>query len=185
MALETVLEEIRKKGEEEAKKIREEAEREAEQIIAETKREAENILRKAREEAEKEVERIRKQEISGINLEMKKEELNKKREIVEKVYNKLIERIRSLNDIEREELLKKLLSKYEGGDYVVYSNKRDEPIVKKLTKMPYAGNIECLGGVVLESKDGSFRINLTFDNFIETVYREKMKDVYEKLFGGG
>ena len=185
MALETVLEEIRKKGEEEAKRIREEAEREAEQIIAEAKREAEEILRKAREEAEKEVERIRKQEISSVNLEMKKEELNKKREIVEKVYNKLVEKVQSLSDAEREELLKKLLSKYEGGDYVVYSNKRDEPIVKKLTKMQYAGNIECIGGIVLESKDGDFRINLTFDNFIEEVYREKMKDIYEKLFGGG
>jgi len=104
---------------------------------------------------------------------------------LKKYITSLLRGFGSLNDTEREELLKKLLSKYEGGDYVVYSNKRDEPIVKKLTKMPYAGNIECLGGVVLESKDGSFRINLTFDNFIEMVYREKMKDVYEKLFGGG
>ncbi len=184
MALEVVIEEIRKKGEEEVKKIREDAGKEVERILADAKREAEEILRKAREDAEKEAERLRRQETSSVNLEMKKEELNKKREIVEEVYNKLVEKVKALSDSEREELLKKLLSKYEGGDYVVYSNKKDEEIVKKLTKMPYAGNVDCIGGVILESKDGDFRINLTFDNFIEELYREKMKDIYEKLFGG-
>ncbi|AKG91771.1 Archaeal/vacuolar-type H+-ATPase subunit E [Geoglobus ahangari] len=183
MPLEPIIEEIVRKGHQQVAEIKSSAEEEAEKIILEAKENAKEILKRAREEAEKEAERLRRQEISSINLEMKKEELNRKREVVENVYQMLVEKVANLDGKEREELLKKLLSKYEGQDYVVYSNKKDEELVKKLTKLEYAGNVDCIGGVVLESKDGEFRINLTFDTLLQEVYESKMKDIYEKLFG--
>lgn len=183
MPLEPIIEEIIRKGHQQVAEIKSSAEEEAERIILEAKERSKEILRKARDEAEKEAERLRRQEISSINLEMKKEELNRKREVVEKVYEKLVERVSNLDSGEREKLLKKLLEKYEGQDYVVYSSKRDEELVRKLTKLEYAGNVECIGGVVLESRDGEYRINLTFDTILQEVYESRMKDIYEKLFG--
>ncbi len=185
MTLEPVIEEITRKGHLEIAEIKKEAEKKAEEIIAEAKERAEEIIKKAKVEAEREVERLRKQEISGIKLEMKKEELAKKKDIVERVREKLIERIRSMDDKEREKLLEKLISKYDQDGFKVYSNKRDEEIVKRLAKkMEYAGNVECLGGIILESADGSYRINLTFDNIVEDVFEERMKDIHRILFGG-
>ncbi len=183
MPLEPIIEEIIRKGHQQVAEIKSSAEEEAEKIILEAKESAKEILRRAREEAEREAERLRRQEISSINLEMKKEELNRKREVVEKVYEKLVEKVSSLDGGEREKLLKKLLEKYEGQDYVVYSSKRDEELVRKLTKLEYAGNVDCIGGVVLESRDGEYRINLTFDTILQEVYESRMKDIYEKLFG--
>ncbi|MBE8538800.1 V-type ATP synthase subunit E [Geoglobus acetivorans] len=183
MPLEPIIEEIVRKGQQQIAEIKRSGKEEVEKIIQEAREEANEILKKAREEAEKEVERLRRQEISGINLEMKKEELARKREVVEKVYQTLVDRVRNLDDSDREALLKALLEKYGDGEYVVYSNERDEAIVKKLTNLEYAGNIECLGGVVLETKDGEYRINLTFDNLLQELYESKMKDIYEKLFG--
>lgn len=183
MPLEPVIEEIIRKGQQKVTEIRRSGEEEAEKIIIQAKDEAKEILKNARENAEKEAERLRRQEISGINLEMKKEELARKREVVEKVYQKLVEKLNNLDDAERETLLKSLLKNYEGKDYVVYSSKRDEEIVKKITEMEYGGNIDCIGGVILESKDGEFRVNLTFDNFVQEVYESKMKEIYDKLFG--
>lgn len=184
MTLEPVIEEITRKGHLEIAEIRREAEKKAEEIIAEAKEKAEEIIKKAKAEAEREVERLRKQEISGIKLEMKKEELAKKKDVVERVREKLIEKIRNMGESEREELLKKLISKYDQDGFKVYSSKKDEEIVKKLVKkMEYAGNIECLGGIILESADGSYRINLTFDNIVEEVFEDKMKDIHKILFG--
>ena len=183
MPLEPIIEEIIRKGHQQVAEISRSAEEEAEKIISEAKDESREILKKAREEAEKEAERLRRQEISGIKLEMKKEELLRKKEVVEKVYQLLVERVENLSEKERENLLKRMLEKYRGQDYVVYSNKRDEEIVKKISKLQYGGNVDCMGGVILESKEGDYRINLTFDNLIREVYESRMKEVYEKLFG--
>ncbi len=183
MPLEPIIEEIVRKGHQQVSEITRSAEEEAEKIIVEANDESKEILKKARREAEKEAERLRRQEISGINLEMKKEELLRKREVVEKVYQLLVEKVENLSDSEREKLLKKILDKYKNEDYLIYSSKRDEKIVRKISKLEYAGNIDCIGGVILESRDGEYRINLTFDNLLREVYESKMKEVYEKLFG--
>ncbi len=37
--------------------------------------------------------------------------------------------------------------------------------------------------MILESRDGEYRINLTFDTLIKEVYESKLKEVYEMLFG--
>jgi len=183
MPLEPIIEEILRKGHQQVSEIRNSAEEEAERIISEAREKAKEILKEARESAERDAERLRRQEISSLNLEIKKEELTRKREIVEKVYASLVEKIKNLSDSEREKLLKPLLKKYESQDYVVYSNKRDEEIVKKLSKMEYGGNIDCIGGIILESKNGDFRVNLLFETLLEEFYEARMKDIYEKLFG--
>ncbi len=188
MPLDRVLQEIRQKGEEEVKRIKEEAEKEVERILSEAQAQAEEILKKAREEAEKEAEALRKQEISSVKLEMKRELLNKEKEVMEEVFNLLKQRIREMGKEERKKLIKKLLEKNASPGMLVYSRKDDEDIVKELIKelkldLKYAGNIDCLGGIVLEDPSGEIRINLTFDEIIEQVYEQKMSEVSKILFG--
>ncbi|AGK62149.1 Archaeal/vacuolar-type H+-ATPase subunit E [Archaeoglobus sulfaticallidus PM70-1] len=182
MPLEPVIEEIVKKGQQRVSEIKSEAEKEVEKIVVEAEEKAKEILKKARDTAENEVERLRKQEISSINLEMKREELNRRKEVLEAVYEKLVEKVKSMDKEEKKKLMEKLLKANEKEGYRVYSNKEDEEIVKSISKMEYAGNIECIGGVVLESADGQFRINLTFDEMLSTLFESKMKEVSEILF---
>jgi len=187
MALEVLIEEIRKKGEEEIKKIREEAEKEAEQIIAEAKEKAEDILKKAKEDAEKEAERLRRQEISGVNLEMKRLMLNKRKEALESVFEIVKDRIKQMDSDTKRRLVENLIKKNAVGEMVIYSSKDDEPIVREvisgMSELRYGGNIDCLGGVILESLDGEVRINLTFDELLKQLYEQKMGEVSKILFG--
>jgi V/A-type H+-transporting ATPase subunit E len=183
MPLEPVIEEITRKGYQRVSEIRSEAEKEVEKILSEAKEAASDILKKSRESAESEAERLRRQEISSINLEMKREELNRRKEVLEEVYTKLVDRVKSMSADERKSLLEKILKQNEMEGYRVYSNKQDEEIVKSITKMPFAGNIDCIGGVVIESDDGQFRINLTFDEMLASLFERKMKEVSEILFG--
>jgi len=188
MALESVINEIYKKGDQEVQKIKEEAEKEAERIIAEAKEKAEEILRKAKEDAEKEAERLRRQEISSVKLEMKRQMLNKQKEILEAVFETLKQRLQDMDLETKKKIVTALLKNYATSGMIVYSNKKDEDLVKSIIQelqldVKYGGNIECLGGVVLESEDGDVRLNLTFDELLNQLYEQKMSEVAKILFG--
>jgi V/A-type H+-transporting ATPase subunit E len=186
--LESVINEIYKKGDQEVQRIKEEAEKEAEKIIAEAKGEADEILRRAKDEAEKEAERLRRQEISSVKLEMKRQMLNKQKEILEAVFEALKQRIQDMDLETKRKITTALLKNNANAGMVVYSNKKDEDMVKSIIQelqidVKYGGNLECLGGVVLESEDGEVRLNLTFDELLNQLYEQKMSEVAKILFG--
>ncbi len=188
MPLEVILEEINRKGEEIVRKIREEAEKEIERIKAEAQEEAKRIIEKAKEEATKEAEALRKQEISSVNLEMKRLMLNKQKEIVENVFELLKQRLAEMDDETKKKVLKALISRNAQDGMKIYSKKEDEGIVKEIikelgVKVEYAGNVDCIGGVILEDPSGDVRINLTFDELMSQVYEQKLSDVSKILFG--
>ena len=188
MPLENIIQEIYQKGEEQVKKLIEEAEKESEQIIAEAKTEAEEILKKAREEAEKEADRLRRQEVSSVNLEMKRLLLNKQKELLETVFELTKQKIKETSAEEKKKLVEALLKKNAESGMVVYSNKDDEEVVKEVMNslgkdLKYGGNINCLGGIILESPDGEVRLNLTFDELLTQLYEQKMSEVSKILFG--
>ncbi|RLI73994.1 V-type ATP synthase subunit E [Archaeoglobales archaeon] len=188
MPLESIIQEIYQKGEEQVKKLMEEAEKEAKQITADAKAEAEEILKKAREEAEKEAERLRRQEVSSVNLEMKRLLLNKQKELLEMTFDLTRQKIKEMSAEEKKKLLESLLKKNAESGMVVYSNKGDEEVVKEVLKnlgkdLKYGGNVNCLGGVILESPDGEVRLNLTFDELLTQLYEQKISEVSKILFG--
>jgi V/A-type H+-transporting ATPase subunit E len=188
MALESIIEEIYKKGEEQAQKIKEEANKEAQKILAEAREEANEVLKKAREDAEKEAEGLRRQEISSLNLEMKRLLLDKQREILESVYGMVTQRIREMDVETKKKVLTSLMKENAEDGVVIYSNKDDEELVKSIIQelkisMEYGGNINCLGGIIIESSGRDIRINLTFDEMLKLLYEQKMSDVSKILFG--
>lgn len=188
MPLESVLEEITKKGEEVVNKILQEAEDESNRIISEAKEEAKKILEKVRSETEKEIEALRRQEISSLNLEMKRSLLNKQKEIVEQVFGIVKQRILEMDAETKKKLLKNLIGKSAKNGMKIYCRRGDEAIVKSLLRelklnLILAGNIDCLGGVILEDPTGEIRINLTFDQIFSRVYEQKMSEISKILFG--
>ncbi len=188
MPLESVIDEIYKKGEKQVQKIRKKAEEEAEKIVAEAKERAQDILRKAREEAEKEAERIRRQEISSVKLEMKRLMLGKQKEILDAVFESLKRRIQDIDVETRRRMMTALIKSSVKPGMIIYSSRRDEDLVKSIIQelkldVRYGGNIECLGGIVVESSDGEVRMNLTFDELLNRLYEEKLSEVSKILFG--
>ncbi len=189
MPLDNVIEEIYEKGREQVESILKEAEKEAEKIIAEAKREAEEILKKAREDAEKEAENLRRQEVSSVSLEMKRLFLNKQKELLESVFDLTKQRVREMGEEDRKKLLEELIKKNARDGMVIYSRKEDESVVKEIIgslgkKIEYGGNINCLGGVILEDSKEGIRINLTFDELLNQLFEQEMSEVSKILLGG-
>ncbi|MCD4704024.1 MAG: hypothetical protein K8R64_07010 [Methanosarcinaceae archaeon] len=56
-------------------------------------------------------------------------------------------------------------------------------MVKKLSSLEYAGNIDCIGGVVIENEDGTIRLDYRYDVILKNVYEHSLKNTSEILFG--
>ena len=132
---------------------------------------------------EESLQKARQQIMSSANLEVKRIMLNKRKELLDQVYDEALTSIKSMSASKNEELLKALIDKYESNGSKIYSNKNSEEIVKKLSSLEYAGNIDCIGGVIFENEDGTIRLDYTYDLILNDVYEKSLKEISETLNG--
>jgi len=183
MGLETVVKDIMDAAQAEVSKQDAEADAEVSLILDEAKQNAKKIMGESLAKAEDDIKKIRQQEISSANLEVKRTLLNARKEILDKVYVQAVETISAFSPEKNEELLKSLIDKYESNGTKIYSNAESEEIVKKLSSLEYAGNIDCLGGVVIENEDGTIRLDYTYDVILKSVNERLLKQTSDILFG--
>ena len=183
MGLETVVKDIMDAAQAEVSKLDSEADAEVSLILDEAKQNAKRIMGERLAKAEDDIKKIRQQEISSGNLEVKRTLLNARKEILEKVYVQAVETISAFSPNKNEELLKILIDTYEPNGKKIYSNAESEEIVKKLSSLEYAGNIDCLGGVVIENEDGTIRLDYTYDVILKSVNERLLKQTSDILFG--
>ena len=193
MSLETVVEDIREEAREEAAAIRDEGEARAEEIVSEAEADAERIHEKAEREAERAIEREREQAVSSAKLEAKQERLEARRDALQEVRAAVEERVASMEGERREELTRALLAnaaeEFGGADTSVYCNADDEALVSDLADefdgFAHAGEVDCLGGVIVESESSRVRVDNTFDSVLDDVWEDSLKDVSDRLFPDG
>ena len=187
------------------RKIRNEAEAKADEIIRNAESEKESILKKAKEEAALLKEKLlkegkdsaaqdRKRKITMANLEARKEILALKQKLIEKAFEKALEKLCSFSAEEYRRAVKKMLiSAVTSGEEEIIISAADE---KKLTPDFIGGVNEALkkggrkgnlrfspqkrnirGGFIL--RDGRKEVNLSFDSLIE----EKRDELEGSLIG--
>ena len=193
MSLETVVEDITDEARERAREIREEAEGRAEEIVAEAEADADETLAEAEDRAENRIAQERDQKLSSAKLEAKQMRLEARRDVLEEVREAVEERIASLEGDQREELTRVLLAaaaeEFEGADTVrVYGRADDRELVESILEdadydgFSFAGEYDCLGGVVVESEGSRVRVNNTFDSILEDVWDDDLREVSDRLF---
>ncbi len=181
MGLEVVVQDVLEKGESEAQRIRREGQEEAEAIVARAEKDAQAFLVEMREQAIDQIERRKRREEASAHLEVKRDILNAKKELLDQVYSEAINALGRLPESEREPIVKSLLESTEGFTRV-YSNAQDESLVRRNTSLMYAGTISSTGGVLLENEDGTVVRDLTFDAMLEDVRERTVKKVAQILF---
>ncbi|WP_292469071.1 V-type ATP synthase subunit E [Methanolobus sp.] len=183
MGLETVVKDIMDAAKADVSKTDSEAEAEVSLILDEAKQNAKRIMGERLAKAEDDIKKVRKQEISSANLEVKRTLLNARKEVLEKVYVQAVETISAFSPEKNEELLKELITKNESNGSRIYSNAESEELVKKLSSLEYAGNINCLGGVIIENEDATIRLDYTYDVILKSVNERLLKQTSDTLFG--
>ena len=185
MGLEKVVEEVLSSGERKRKEILDEADVEVQKLHAAAASEVKEYEEQQVAENMTRMERMRVQDLQTAELEIKRFELAMRRDLLEQVQDGAREKLRELDRPRNEAMLKALLSGRGGGDAYVFSAAKDEPLVRALTHLPYKGHIDCLGGVVIESSDGSIREDLTYDTLLAERSEELLPIIAEILFGEG
>lgn len=190
MSLETVAEDIRDEARARAEEIIEAAEAEAEQILAEAEQDADDLLAEREQAVERQIEQEREQRLSSAKLEAKQERLEARRDSLQAVRDAVEDAIVDLED-GREELTRSLLDaaaeEFEDAASVeVYGRADDQDLLEDVLAdydgFSYAGEYDCLGGVVVESDESRVRVNNTFDSVLEDVWEDELKEVSSRLF---
>ncbi|NGM70215.1 V-type ATP synthase subunit E [Natronolimnobius sp. AArcel1] len=191
MSLDTVVEDIREEAHARAEDIRDDAESRATEIESAAEEDAEEILADAEREVEREVEQLREQRLSSAKLEAKQKRLEARRDVLGDVREQVESELVDLEGETREELTRDLLEAArvefdEGDDVSVYGRADDQELLESILAdydgYEYAGEYDCLGGVVVESDQSRVRVNNTFDSVLEDVWEDNLQEISNRLF---
>ncbi|WP_254521385.1 V-type ATP synthase subunit E [Natrinema caseinilyticum] len=191
MSLDTVVEDIREEAHARAEEIRAEGEARAEEIESTAREDADEIVADAEADVEREIEQLREQRLSSAKLEAKQKRLEARRDVLGEVHEAVEDELAALEGDTREELTRDLLEAAtdefdEGDDVSVYGRGDDEELIDSILAdydgYKYAGEYDCLGGVVAESEQSRVRINNTFDTVLEDVWEDNLREISNRLF---
>lgn len=183
MGLEIVVKDIMDAAQAEVARLNREADAEASLILEDARQNAKKIVGERLAKAEDDIRKMRQQETSSANLEVKRTLLNARKELLEDVYARAEKSIAAFSPEKNRELLKSIIEKNEASGKRIYSNAASENLVRELTSLEYAGNIDCLGGVVIENEDGTVRLDYTYDVILRSVSEQLLKQTSDILFG--
>jgi len=182
MGLEKVIENIQKEGKEKINSILHDAETQANQILQKKQKTIDEAAVKKKQELEKHIDLLKTQELSSGEIEVKKIRLNAEKDILTQTYQ---ECLNALSALPHEKILSFLLKKAKQElpeAAFVYSNARDESIVRSLTTVSYAGTMDALGGIILENKDKTLKLDYRYEMIAEIVWERSLKEIAKKLF---
>ena len=190
MSLETVAEDIREQARARADEIVAEAEQEAEQIRDEAREEADEIRADIEQETDRQIEQEREQKLSSAKLEAKQMRLEARRDVIQSVRDDVEQAVADIEGDQREELTRALLedalSEFGDDELAVYGRADDEDLLESLLAerehCTYAGEVDCLGGVVVESEQSRVRVKNTFDSVFAEVWEDSLREISDRLF---
>lgn len=191
MSLEQVVDDIKDEARAEAEAIRADAEERAEEILSAAEADAEEIKAARAEEVEAELDQQREQALSSAKLEAKQQRLEARRDLLERVRQQVEDELTELDDDKRESLTRTLIenaaTEFDDGAAVsVYGRSEDQTLIEEILTeydgYSFAGERDCLGGVVVESESSRVRVNNTFDSVLDDVWEENLKELSTHLF---
>jgi V/A-type H+-transporting ATPase subunit E len=185
MGLEKVIEKIQREGKEKTTDILQDAEKQAAQILQAKQRTLDEVSAQKKKELEKQIQALKTQEASSVEIEIKKIKLNAQKDMLNQTYQ---ECLNALSTLPHEKMISFLLKKVEKElpeAAYVYSNKRDELTVLSQTKIEYGGQIEALGGIIVENREKTLKVDLRYETVAAFVWDHSLKEIAEQLFTAG
>jgi V/A-type H+-transporting ATPase subunit E len=193
MSLDTVAEDVKEEAREDAEEIRTEGERRAEEIVDAAEADAEEIIDDREAEIDDRIARERERTLSSAKLEAKQQRLEARRDALEDVRGDAEDAIADIGGETRADLTRALLddaaTEFEGRSVRVYGRAEDATLLEEVLAdyegFEYAGEYDCLGGIVAESDSSRVRVNNTFDSILEELWDDELREVSTRLFENG
>jgi V/A-type H+-transporting ATPase subunit E len=198
MSLDALREEILRKARAKAETMIKSAEEEAKKILDEAMREYTRRYELVREAELRELRDELSKKLSEKNLEVNTNLLNLKNELIEALRKEILSKINEMSDEERRKSLKKLINEClneirTSRRVRVCVVERDVPLVKDvLRELSVEDRVmeiktlppESVGGVLIETEDGSLGLDNTYATRLERLMTFIYRKLNEEVFGG-
>ncbi len=175
------------------KEVKDHAEQEAHMIVTQAKELAKKEMDHAHEivdafetetqtALQKELEVLERRYEASMKLAAKKVLLEKRKQLLEETFEQAKQIIQNLPKAEKEKMLRLLFdrARKECSGGKVYCAKQDMQIVKTFGSQVVEEVM--LGGLVLENKEATMRVDASFDTMIKDLKEKKLQNVAEILF---
>ena len=200
MGLEELRRSILEKAERKARKIIEDAEERAKRLVQEAKQEYYRRLGRERERALRRLKEEENRKYVSKIMELNLELVNLKNKVLDEVLAEVKQRLTTLSTEERKESLRKLLKEsintgmFGSEPVVVKVIEADADLIKDVIREENLGERvdsikvmgpEFLGGVIVESKDGSIAVDNTFATRLSKLIPRLVEKLNKEVFGLG
>ncbi|MCD6235676.1 MAG: hypothetical protein J7J94_01605 [Thaumarchaeota archaeon] len=196
-AVEALKEEIWRRAREKADKILRDADEEAKRIVEEAREKVEREL-KSRIEPERII--LRRRLLGKAMMDGRRMVLLAKNEVIEKAFNKALEKLKQLpqtNPSEYEKFLEKVLRKaveefsaMGESNLIIYANERDLGVLKKLVDSLSNSSVsfsfekaDLIGGIIVSDRDGRVIFNSSLEgrlNSLRSILRDQVASILFK-----
>ena len=198
MSLATIIKKIEEKAAEQGREIIEEARVEGEQITRIARLKAEEEAAQILRHSEEELSTVKNKQMATVVLHMRKEKLDNQQHILDKVFAKVVERVKGFDDEQRRKIFKNILlsiTEERKGNLLV--SKCDKSVIsrafvdeinaeleKQKRKLRFGLSTKTAPveqGVLIDFKD--FDINYSGEMLLSMLWDEMKSDVSACLFG--
>ncbi len=183
MSLNKVVEDILHKGEERKREIVRLGEKERDELILQADMRVEENRSKEEKRTRSLITQMEQQELSSAELESKKILLAAQRRSLEDLKGQALAELAEYPAEKRKKLYSNLVAKAKKdlGECYVYSSKDDKALLQLPAGMASGGVIDCIGGLVFESKDRSVRLDFRFESLLEEIWNKRLQEIYGRL----
>jgi len=162
------------KANKEAEAIIKEARKQAKDILGRTKKECDELQSRYQSETKRMLDMIERRELASSRLEAKKMMLQTKKQLLDTVFvNAKRDISKKLGNDEKAKVCQKLLAQANSELDVgkIFCSEND------LSLFPDAQSKEMLGGLIVESKDGTTMIDYSFDSLLDDIKENNIAEV--------
>ncbi len=185
MSLEDLKSSLLSEAKQEADRILKNAESEANQLISTAEKDSKAELERVKAELEEKIDVIKSEKLAAAKLDAKKIVAEGKEAAVLAAIDALYEELKNFTKTKRYgDWLSRLAKEAEkelGKDIIIHVRKGHG---KYLKSKKVVEDLDSVGGLIAETKDGSVRLNLTFESIISKKEDLLRASIAKMLFGG-
>jgi V/A-type H+-transporting ATPase subunit E len=182
MGLEHVRESILAEGRRAAEQELQNARGEAQRIRARAEERATELRAARQHELQLAVQALKRREVALAELEAKKLRLGAQKELLARVRAEALARLGKLPPGTNDQYLSALVKGAGIEDARVFARPEDRAAVERMG-LKYAGPAQAVGGLVVESADGTTREDLRYEVLLDDAWPEALGEVAATLFG--
>ena len=185
MALDKVVNEIQESARKEADLRIQEAEKERAKILQEADQRIEKMHKAEEKDLQDTLRRMQRQELSSAELEARRIVLNKRKEVLDKTFEETLHELSNMDPKEKAAVYKKILSN--GKKLVprpkVFVPRNESSLISGVRGVESVEETDMESGIVMESQDGTVRLDYRFRTILESNWEKELKNVSGILFG--